>query len=376
MLVRCSREGTVTDMKKWMSLALLSAILLTLLGCGAAPEPEQPETQPVETTQAKPETQPETTAATTEPLPEEGYLFLTVSELVFSIVGEQEDIYVGSLPREEVTWESSDETVVTVENGVLTAAGVGSAEITAAYADQTVSCKVSCLAQDAQALAELDSDILRTPKRMPFIVDTWPHEFYEDAAFVGDSITYTLWHTAGKEPENLGSSLFLVRGGTSINGFVRSYKNIYYRGVEMKLPDAVQASGVKKVFFMLGQNDLGYMSIEDTMANWTKLLEAIREKSPEVEIYIQSLVPEWLDDKANNSKNVKIDEYNQVLKTYCEENGYYFIEIAAYIEDHLNKMATVYSMDYSIHINYDGTDVWMEALKAYARLRQLEGEYQ
>lgn len=366
------------NLKKWMLPGLCTALVLGLLGCGGAAAPVS-ETQPAQT---QPETQAVTQPVqteppeTTQPLLEDGYLFLTVSKLVFSVVGEQEDIYTGSLPREEVVWESSDPNVVAVENGVLTAAGVGDATVRGTYGTQTVSCEVSCLAENEEALAALGSEVLRTPKRMPFQVDSWPHAFYEDAAFVGDSITYTLWHTAGKEPENLGTSLFLVRGGTSINGFVLNYKNIYYKGVEMKLEDAVAASGVKKVFFMLGQNDLGYMTIEDTMANWTKLLERILEKSPDVEIYIQSLVPEWLEDTAGNAKNDKIDEYNQVLKAYCEEHGYYFVEIADYIEDHTNRMATVYSMDYSIHINYDGTAVWMDALKAYAREQQLKGEYQ
>ena len=53
----------------------------------------------------------------------EGSLFLKVSSITFSLVGECEDIYLGVIPRELVTWESENPSVVSVENGVLTANG-------------------------------------------------------------------------------------------------------------------------------------------------------------------------------------------------------------------------------------------------------------
>ena len=54
-----------------------------------------------------------------------GRLFLTVSRIDLSVVGETEDIYAGTAPRENVQWQSDDEKVVTVRDGVLTATGVG-----------------------------------------------------------------------------------------------------------------------------------------------------------------------------------------------------------------------------------------------------------
>ena len=94
-----------------------------------------------------------------------------------------------------------------------------------------------------------------------------------------------------------------------------------------------------------------------------------------MEIYIQPLIQKWLArGGGGNAKNDTIDQYNLILKEHCQENGYYFIEIADCIEDHTNRMATVYSMDQSIHINYDGTAAWMDILKAYAKLQELQGE--
>lgn len=375
-------------MKKWITVCAAMLLIFSLAGCAADQASEETTTsteaiqteasvtveETVSAETAPAETTPAETVLETTEHPESGLLLFTVSEITFSLQGDSEDIYVGTIPLEEITWGSSDESIATFQDGILTATGVGSTTVYAECGDQRIECSVGCLAATEEELAALDKEILRSPKRIPFVVEEWPSDFYNDAAFVGDSITYTLWYTTSKDTEKLGNSLFLVRGGTSLNGFVKRFKNVYYQGVETYLEDAIAASGVKKVFFMMGQNDLSYLSIEETMENWEILLGRILEKSPGTEIYIQSLVPEWLEDNSSNAKNDKIDQYNEELKVFCQENGYYYVEIATYIEDHLNKMATIYSQDFGIHVNYDGTDIWMQALKNYALLHTLELE--
>lgn len=52
------------------------------------------------------------------------------------------NLYSGSLDPAEITWTSSDETVATVENGVVTALKNGNITITATFGEQKVTCKV------------------------------------------------------------------------------------------------------------------------------------------------------------------------------------------------------------------------------------------
>ena len=82
-------------------------------------------------------------------------LFLKVSSITFSLVGESDDIYLGLVPRELVAWESEDAGIVSVEGGVLTAKGVGTTTIRATYNDRQVSCAASCLAQTQEELTKL-----------------------------------------------------------------------------------------------------------------------------------------------------------------------------------------------------------------------------
>ena len=353
-------------MKKCLVLCMAASLLLGLFGCAAE------DTTPPETTVI-----PETTAAVvTEPVETEpvyvGDLFFSVSEITFSIVGESEDIYVGTSPREQITWGSEDESIVTFQDGILTAVGVGSTTVYAEYGQQRLTCAVSCLAQTQEELDAMDDEILRSPKRKPPIIENPPLEYFDDAAVVGDSISYIMFQYETKHGL-MGNPLFLARGGTSLNGLVLYYKNIFYKGQEMKIEDAVAKSGVKKLFIMMGNNDVGYRSIEATMESWDIMLERIFAQSPDVEIYIQSCLYEWEELYSTNAKNQKIDQYNEELIRYCEENGYHYVDIHQYVEDHTNRMASIYSMDKGIHLNETGCIMWMQALNAYAQLQTIGG---
>lgn len=302
----------------------------------------------------------------------EGRLFLTVSQLAMSVVGDTEDIYVGTIPRDRVTWESDDEKVVAVEDGVLTATGVGTTTIRAKSGKDVLECAVSCLANTRDELMTLGESVVRSPKRVPPESGESARDYFQDSAIIGDSIAYIMFQYEAIHGL-LGHPLFLARGGTSLNGFVLHYKNVFYQGAEVYLEDAVAASGVKKVFIMLGQNDLGYRTIEETMGSWDVLLPRLMEGNPDLEIYLQSCVAEWQETWGYGTKNKKIREYNEVLKAYAQEHGYHFVDVAPYVEDHIGAMATVYSMDRGIHLNEDGCIVWMKALNAYAE-RQMTGE--
>ena len=306
----------------------------------------------------------------TEPeVQDDGFIFLSVSRLDFSLVGESEDIYLGTMPREYVFFESMDPGVATFEDGVVTAVGVGSTTVVARDGNKFIACQVSCLAEDQASLEELPDEVLRKAKRYPPVMGDDPMDYFAGSAMVGDSISQILfqWETMYNY---LGDTLFLVRGGTSLNGIVLDYKPLHYKGEETRLEDALLDAGCSKVFIMLGQNDLRYREIEDCLESWDTLLKQIRSKNPDIEIHIQSVIPEWLPTDGSNANNEKIEAFNEKMKVFAEENGCYYVDIGYYVVDHTGRMADEYEMDESIHMNYEGCYAWMQALKAYAYLHR------
>ena len=352
---------------------LLLCALLAGCGGGEAPETSAP---PAATTATPSEAEtemawvPETTAPAVEGA-EEGFLFLTVSRLDFSLVGESEDIYIGTIPREEVVFESADPSVATFENGVLTATGVGSTTVVARYGNKYITCSVGCLAETEEDLTveKLTEAVLRSPKRYPPVMGDAPMDYFTGSALVGDSISQILfqWETMY---DYLGETVFLVRGGTGLNGIVRGYMPIFYKGQGTAVEEALLDAGCDKVFIMLGQNDLRYREIDECLESWEELLPRIREKNPGIQVHIQSVIPEWLPTFGSNENNEKIAAFNEKLKVFAEENGCAYVDISYYVVDHTGRMASSYELDQSIHMNYDGCYAWIQALKAYAWLQE------
>lgn len=361
-------------MKKIFTWLLVMAIAVSLLGCGASSaQPEQ--TAPAEAaTEVTAQTQAATEAPEqTEEALLEGSLFLKVSAITFSVVGETDDIYLGMIPREEVTWESEDPAVVSVENGVLTANGVGSTIIRATYGDQQVEITAGCLAQNQEELLQLDPEVLTAPKRMAPVVDLEePCSYFDNAAMMGDSITYFLWQVESQN-NYMGDVQFITRHGVSIQGLVREFKNLYFQGKEMLVQDIAAKCGAQRLYIMLGCLDFQVSSASQQLAqNWNILVDKILSKSPDMEIVIISNIPCYTEEPAFAEYNQKVAAAAVELKQMAMDRGFGYIDLGYYIQDHYGNMPAVYSRD-TYHMNPDGSVEWMKIMRHYARFEQEGG---
>lgn len=292
-------------------------------------------------------------------------MFLTVSDITFSVVGESEYIYAGTLDPEDVDWISANPEIISVDGGVLTAVGVGTTTIRAFYKDQVVECTAGCLAENADALMQVHVATRQHAKRIPPKVEIDPTLFFSDAAMVGDSVTCNLMvHETATNL--LGHPLFLARKNIGVNNFYNYFLNLYYQGYEYSVEDAIALSGVKKAFFLLGINDIAYQTPEEASEKYGVIIDRILEKSPDVQIYIQTCLPVYCADFSLRTHNNNIDRFNELVADIAAEKGCIVIDLAAYIENHDNAMASEYTLDDAAHLNYEGSVVWMDVLRAYA----------
>ncbi len=360
-------------MKKLSALLLLAALLLSLVGCGsssAVPVPETVSQSPGEasTAQNQPVTaQNQPTIGTTQPpSAEEEALFLKVSAITFSLVGEQEDIYLGMAPRELVTWESEDPSVISVENGVLTANAVGTTTIHASYGDQQLSVTAGCLAQTQEELESLDGEILGSPKRLPPEVDLEePCTDFDSSAIMGDSITYFLWQEESQN-DYLGGMTFVTRQGISVNSVVRRFKNLFFRGKEMFIEDIAAECDAERIYIMLGCLDFQVPAAQEQLIdNWNIMLDRIGEKCPDKQIVIVSNIPSSVEKTFPENYNESVARTNGELRELAAERGVGFLDLGYYIVDHQGRMPAMYTKD-DYHMNADGSLAWMKILRYYA----------
>ena len=102
------------------------------------------------------------------------------------------------------------------------------------------------------------------------------------------------------------------------------------------------------------------------MDYWYKFIANIREKSPDIMICIQSMTPVWVNGQTESLYNTAVDEYNQCLKAFAAENGCAYMDIASFMKDADNGLATDYCSDDYVHLTDAGAYAWTSVLKAYA----------
>lgn len=199
-------------------------------------------------------------------------------------------------------------------------------------------------------------------------------EFFDDAVFIGDSISLGLRNYVTSERnkgnECLGKAQFLVAGsmgyGNSLGAIGSSYSiHPKYQGKEVLIEDGVQLTGAKKVFIMLGLNDFCAYSVETGMKNAEKLVNRIIEKNPEVRIYIQSVTPVIQAKEHGKFNNQSIDAFNAALKNLCKINGWNYVDVASSLKAANNCFRDEYCSDrdsQGVHMSYSGCKVWIEVL--------------
>lgn len=353
--------------KRLMKCVLPMVLALLVSGCAGKEALQVSETTAPETTAAAVETE----RPATEPAPE-GKLFLNVAEIHFSLVGDSENVYAGTLDPSFVTWKSGDESIIKAENGVLTAVGVGTTTVTASCMGQEVSCQASCLAATEEELSALGIQVLHTPKRIVPQVGDEVLSFYENAVLVGDSITYSFMKYEAKE-SRLGSPRCLCRGKLGINNLLTHNLDLIYQGVETPLEDVLADVDPQKAFILLGTNDVMVNDPDKVLEELSELLSRVLAKNGDLEIYLQSVFPAASQSPLENASNERINIYNEKLRAFAEEKGFHYVPIAPYLQDHIPGFASAYHQD-PYHPSPAGVDAWVDALRFYAYLEQLKGE--
>ena len=182
---------------------------------------------------------------------------------------------------------------------------------------------------------------------------------FDGCVFLGDSISDMLEiHNA--RTGIFGNATFLTETSYSLYNCVKNNYGVTYNGQRMAPEDAIAASGKKKVFIMLGTNDLVWASVDSTVANYKTLISRIKAKVPDAEIYITSQTPIYTakESQSGGLSNVKINEYNEKLRDLCDSYGYAFVDVATPLKEQSGGLSEKYTTDKYVHINAAACEVW------------------
>lgn len=209
--------------------------------------------------------------------------------------------------------------------------------------------------------------------------------FFDDAVFIGDSVTnelrqYVIRQRA-ERPDFLGAAKFVCCPGYRLStaasgGFADDGKNLAYRGQFVTPVQAVEQSGASWVFLQLGINGLAGMHSDRSLAQFERVIDRLLEECPGIHLVVQALTP--LSENICNVYDINSldwNAFNHELEALCNEKGVFFLDINTAFCDENGYLNPVLSRDQSYHFNSDGNAIYAALLRSFVRARYEAGDW-
>ncbi len=198
--------------------------------------------------------------------------------------------------------------------------------------------------------------------------------YFDDAVFIGDSVSLKLAYYEAAV-NKLGGAQFLTAGslGSGNALWAVSSKSVHptYQGVKMRLEDSVPLTGAKKLYIMLGMNDIAVYGINGAVNNMVTLIEGILANVPDMEVFIQSMTPIGVNSNVaskNGLNNTNIRRYNEALLAMAQAKGWHFVDVASVMYDSNGYLREDYcsdNYDMALHFSNAGCEAWIAYLKTH-----------
>lgn len=196
--------------------------------------------------------------------------------------------------------------------------------------------------------------------------------YFDDAVFVGDSITESLRNYCIAQQRNdadfMGNAQFLAAVSMSVRlASSDSRTLLQYRGNAVSVTEGLLKMGAGRVFIMLGVNDYAGKYPDATLAYFDTLIDAIQEKCEGIEIVIQSVTP--VTKRFCQERRIAIEEwngFNVLLEQLCEEKGVQYLSFAELLMDAEGYLADDMTGDGMFHLTPAANALWIHALRQFA----------
>lgn len=142
---------------------------------------------------------------------------------------------------------------------------------------------------------------------------------------------------------------------------------LQYNDVEMQAASLLNMAGIQKVFICMGTNDLVGTEASVVFDRYVSYINGIISANPGIRVFVVSTPPRCDSDQTPNLTNDKIDELNDLMSTYCTQNGIDFIDINTALKNSTDALYSGYSSDGYVHMNNTGYGVWANQITSYVR---------
>ena len=194
--------------------------------------------------------------------------------------------------------------------------------------------------------------------------------YFSDAAFVGNSVTagFPMYFSANGRGL-LGDVQVFARVSYSFLTDMNSMSGymLQYEDVEMQAADLLNLAGIRKVFICMGTNDLVGTEASVVRDRYIDYINGIVDANPGIRVFIVSTPPRVDSTQTPGLTNDKINELNNLMRTYCADNGLDFIDINTPLRNNSTQLYSGYTSDGYVHMNNTGYGVWANTVISYVR---------
>jgi hypothetical protein len=194
-------------------------------------------------------------------------------------------------------------------------------------------------------------------KEVSYEFATVKESYFKDALFIGDSRTVGLEEYSGwKDP-----TYYAETGITIYEVFDKKIAEV--GGQKVMLEEALKKKNFKKIYIMLGINEMGIGTAKSFTAEYKKVIDKIKKLQPDAIIFIQSImnVTKKKSDTDPVFNNKKIKERNEHLALLADNKKVFYIDVNEAITDNTGGMAAKYTFD-SIHLKAVYYKIWTDFL--------------
>ncbi len=236
--------------------------------------------------------------------------------------------------------------------------------------------------QEEPEVVSIGVEVTKTADELIALSENADWAWFDDVVMIGDSVSLKLKNFVVKQRQTVsgyfGEGQFLASGSLGSGNALwdaEDKKAVHptYQGEKMKLEQSIPLTGAKKIYMMLGVNDIAVYGLEGAVENYKILLDSIQAEVPDAQFYIQSATPicEGAEVGALNNENLVL--YNDMLLAMCEERGIPFVDVASVLRDELGYLPRDYCSDpngMGIHLQDTACQLWLGYLLEDAQLRK------
>ena len=128
--------------------------------------------------------------------------------------------------------------------------------------------------------------------------------------------------------------------------------------------DPIIAAKPRKIFLLIGVNDLLFTPLSKIEENYEKIVSRIVTETPTTQLYLESVLPIHNDLRRNGMKNEDIDALNKAIEQLANKYHLTYIDLNSKLKNREESLQTELSLD-GIHLNGEGYLILKKNLEAF-----------